>query len=67
MKKITIVIMFLLLGCATSSNTAQGLASSLDIPTEAKPESFAHCMRYDEVVILTAKEELELLEYCLGL
>lgn len=73
MKKITIIGLFLMFGCATSSNItpepkSQTNTMIAEIVEAAKdPKSFAHCMRYDENITLTAKEELALLEHCLGL
>jgi len=40
---------------------------AIEFVEEAKdPESFAHCMRYDENITLTGEEELALLDHCLG-
>ena len=75
MKKIAIISMFLVSACATSVNVAPKVGGTIltdeaaaEIVERAKdPESFEHCMRYDEVITLTGEEELALLEYCLGL
>ena len=80
MKKIIIISLFLLSGCAAPSSVALEVILDPDITitgamvaeivekAKTDPESFEHCMRYDEVnVKLTSKEELALLEHCLGL
>ena len=74
MKKFTVIIivsMFLILACATSVNVTPKVGDAIAAPeiveSVKEPESFAHCMRYDEDITLTAKEELALLEHCLKL
>jgi len=73
MKKLAIVLVVIMAGCATSSNSVPIISASNEtisnIVDEAKTdvESFAHCMRYDENITLTAEEELALLEHCVGL
>lgn len=58
MKTIIIIITLILIGCATTNTTTP--------PTET-PESFEKCMRYNENIVLTPKEELKLFDYCVGL
>jgi outer membrane lipoprotein-sorting protein len=71
MKKLIVVIMTVMVGCATSStnllNANDEAISNIVQEAQSNPESFGYCMKYHENITLTPEEELALFEHCMGI